>query len=310
MSLDALRSALGMARPENFGPKHKAVLLSLADHANAAGEAFVCRQQIIDETWFDRKAVSSAIADLKEAGLIVDTGRRRGRTGQVIVWHLPWIEHRHQQARKGAGLSPPDYAYPEQGELPERDQSVTSGNSGAKEALKGNSSEKGPVTQRGPDSDGKRPENGRKEAPIRATEPPTGLNPLPGVNPPAEGYGAQTRTPAREDGEPPEPKPPRQTTSRPTPKPRKAAGKRLVPEDFKPRPEDLEWAKAKVPIIATLPAQLANETERFVNHHRASGNRFADAHRAWRNWMLKAADFAKRDGAQRPGGGQQPRYLP
>lgn len=300
MSLDALRSALGMARPENFGPKHKAVLLSLADHANAAGEAFVCRQQIIDETWFDRKAVSSAIADLKDAGLIVDTGRRRGRTGQVIVWHLPWIEHRHEQARKRAGLSAADYAYPADSRNPEPDQAVTPMQTDSKEGRKGNSSENGPVTQRGPDSDAKRPENGRKEAPIRATEPPTGLNPLPGVNPLPEGGSAQARTPARETAKPEK----RQAGQK------RGTGKRLVPEDFKPRPEDLDWAAAKVPIIAKAPGQLAHETERFVNHHRAGGNRFADVYRAWRNWLLKAGEFAQRDGAHKPGGlAHRPRYL-
>ncbi|MFP4155937.1 MAG: hypothetical protein ACLFSG_09605 [Halothiobacillaceae bacterium] len=300
MSLDALRSALGMARPENFGPKHKAVLLSLADHANAAGEAFVCRQQIIDETWFDRKAVSGAISDLKEAGLIIDTGRRRGRTGQVIVWHLPWIEHRHEQARKRAGLGAPDYADAGAGGNPDKEQQVRPSLPGQKQAPKGNSSENGPVTQRGPNPDGKRPESGRKEAPIRATEPPTGFNPLPGVNPLPEGGSAQARAPARETAKPEQRQPGQKRTAR----------KRLVPEDFSPRQADLEWAVAKVPIIAKAPGQLAHETERFVNHHRAEGNRFADAYRAWRNWLLKAAEFAHRDGANKPGGlAHRPRYL-
>lgn len=300
MSLDALRSALGMPRPENFGPKHKAVLLSLADHANAAGEAFVCRQQIIDETWFDRKAVSTALAELKEAGLIVDTGRRRGRTGQVVVWHLPWIEHRHEQGRKRAGLSVPDYAYRADGENPQADQQFRPDDQGSKEARIGNSTGNGPVTQRGPKTDRKRPENGRKEARKRATEPPTGFNPLPGVNPLPEGGSAQARPPAHE-----------------TAKPEKLAvgqkrtnGKRLVPEDFEPRADDLAWAAAKVPIIAKAPGQLAHETERFVNHHRAEGNRFADVYRAWRNWLLKAGEFAQRDGAHKPGGlAHRPRYL-
>lgn len=304
MSLDALRSALAMQRPENFGPKHKAVLLSLADHANAAGEAFVCRQQIIDETWFDRKSVSTALADLKAAGLIVDTGRRRGRTGQVIVWHLPWIEHRHEQARKRAGLSAPDYAHRPDADISEQDQLLTYVNQLAKQGPIRNSSEKGPLSERGPNRDGKRPENGRKEAPIRATEPPNGINPLPGVNPPAEGFSAQAR-PRAANGETGKGK-----NGQAKPKPAKpAASKRMVPEDFEPSDKDLQWAAKTVPSIATDQPRLTMETQRFIAHHRAKGTRFSLPHSAWRNWMLNAVEFDRRDAVTRPAAVAKPRYL-
>lgn len=118
------------------------------------------------------------------------------------------------------------------------------------------------------------------------------------------GSRAQGRAPApaREDGET------KTRKSKPAKK-KTGKGKRLVPDDFEPRAEDLEWAKARAPLIARDPEAVRVETDRFVNYHRAEGNRFADAFRAWRNWMLKAQDFARRD-ARQNGVDSRPEYLP
>lgn len=302
MSLDALRSALALERPDpKWGRTHKAVLESLADHANAAGEAFVCVATICDEKWIERKAVLAAMKDLRAAGWIVDTGKRRGRTRQVVVWSLPWIDHRHKASRnRDTYAAPNQQPDPNQPEAQQQQDPQTDDHP-AEEAPNRNSSETGTLSERVPESAGKGPGLEPKGSPNRDTEPPTGSNPLPGDNPPAEGSCAQTRTPPRETGE-------TKTRQPKAAKKKTGKGKRLVPDDFEPRAEDLEWAKAHAPLVGREPAAVRTETERFINHHRAEGNRFVEIHRAWRNWMLKAQDFARRDSRQ-AGGTAAPRYL-
>lgn len=279
MSLDALRSALALQRPDrSWGRTHKAVLECLGDHANAAGEAFVCVATICDEKWIDRKAVLKAIGDLRTAGWIVDTGKRRGRTGQVIVWELPWVEHRNKEARnrdtyldRRTGL----HTKPAETQQPQGAQRVTS-EGGAGDPAKG--PQTGTVSERVPVSDAKGPGLTRKESPNRDTEPSTRLNPSPKQNPLAEGGGrASAPAPAREGA--------------PKSKPNPQAGKRMVPEDWTPGEKLKAWASEKFPYIA-----VTDEAERFVDRHRATGERFKDIDAAFRNWIRKAADFAKRDG--------------
>jgi hypothetical protein len=53
------------------------------------------------------------------------------------------------------------------------------------------------------------------------------------------------------------------------------------------------WASERVPAI-----NLARETEKFKNHAKANDRRQVDWQAAWRNWMLKAQEFAER--SQRP----------
>lgn len=269
MSLDALRSALALQRPDpKWGRTHKAVLECLGDHANAAGEAFVCVATICDEKWIDRKAVMNAIGDLREAGWIVDTGKRRGRTGQVIVWELPWIEHRNKEARNRdtyrearTGLHGP----PAAAQQPQRVQPVTSTSSCAENA-KG--PESGTVTERVPVRDSKGPGLTSKGSPNRDTEPSTRVNPL------AEGGGrASAPAPARET------------------EPKSNRGKRMVPADWRPADDLIADMARENPAV---PIEL--ELEKFRDHSRANDRRFKDFDAAFRNWIRKAAEFARRDG--------------
>jgi hypothetical protein len=48
------------------------------------------------------------------------------------------------------------------------------------------------------------------------------------------------------------------------------------------------WARERVSAI-----NLARETEKFVNHAHAHDRRQVDWEAAWRNWMLKAQEFAE-----------------
>ncbi len=66
----------------------KFVLLSLAEYANVHDEVWVSCAQLMDDTNMDRKSVLSNVALIVKLGLMVDTGKRMGRTGQMVVYRL------------------------------------------------------------------------------------------------------------------------------------------------------------------------------------------------------------------------------
>lgn len=62
-----------------------------------------------------------------------------------------------------------------------------------------------------------------------------------------------------------------------------------------------EWARNHTRRITV---DLDDQTERFLNHARQTDRRCRDWRAAWRNWVLKAQDFADRDqGQHRPAPG-------
>jgi hypothetical protein len=65
-----------------------------------------------------------------------------------------------------------------------------------------------------------------------------------------------------------------------------------IPDDFRVTPEMVAWARATVPTV-----DGKRQTEMFINHWRAASGRTAvkrDWPATWRNWMLRAVDFAPR----------------
>jgi hypothetical protein len=70
----------------------KFVLVAMAHCVNGKGEeSMLCwpsTQHLADTTRQDRKTVLEGMRRLREAGFIVDTGERRGNTGQVAVYRL------------------------------------------------------------------------------------------------------------------------------------------------------------------------------------------------------------------------------
>ncbi|MBO0750452.1 MAG: helix-turn-helix domain-containing protein, partial [Porphyrobacter sp.] len=66
----------------------KLVLLGLASCADANHDAHPSVQWLCDFSDLNRKTVIAALDRLGDAGLIADTGDRRGRTGQVKVYRL------------------------------------------------------------------------------------------------------------------------------------------------------------------------------------------------------------------------------
>lgn len=66
----------------------KFVLMGLADVSSDYGIAFPSIAHLEQYTCQDRKTILSNLKKLQQAGFIVDTGDRVGRTGQVIVYRI------------------------------------------------------------------------------------------------------------------------------------------------------------------------------------------------------------------------------
>lgn len=89
LSFDAIQWALAAPVEKSSA---KFVLVAMAHCVNGKGEEnMLCwpsTQHLADTTSQDRKTVLEGMRRLREAGFIVDTGERRGNTGQVAVYRL------------------------------------------------------------------------------------------------------------------------------------------------------------------------------------------------------------------------------
>ncbi|MDE2096932.1 MAG: hypothetical protein KGL39_06770 [Patescibacteria group bacterium] len=67
-----------------------------------------------------------------------------------------------------------------------------------------------------------------------------------------------------------------------------------VPDDFQITDSLRQWFREKFGRVPER--QVLLQTERFLDHHRASGKLFADWNAAWRTWMTNwRTDFGRRD---------------
>ncbi len=85
MSVNALAWAL---RVQSLRSSTKFVLVALCNYANEFGECYPSAKQLAQDTCQDIKTIESNLRILREMGLIVDTGHRRGATKQVIVYRI------------------------------------------------------------------------------------------------------------------------------------------------------------------------------------------------------------------------------
>ncbi|WP_428827683.1 helix-turn-helix domain-containing protein [Azonexus sp. IMCC34842] len=88
MSLDATR---WVWQQQGLRPLHKLVMLALADMAGYDNTVWPSHDALMKSTGVDRKTIWQAIKVLREIGHLVDTGDRRGRTGQIPVFRLASI---------------------------------------------------------------------------------------------------------------------------------------------------------------------------------------------------------------------------
>ena len=100
MSLDATNWAWRVKFPEKAGGALPAlkliVLLSMADRASEDHTCFPSINRLASDCRMNRKTVLKIIAELIEDGLISDTGERKGRTKQVIVYRLNGVNGREE----------------------------------------------------------------------------------------------------------------------------------------------------------------------------------------------------------------------
>lgn len=85
MSNEAITWALGQKVDRSSA---KFVLVAMANLANGDMTCFPSIQYLSDATCQDRKTVAENLKRLRESGHIVDTGARKGSTGQVPVYRL------------------------------------------------------------------------------------------------------------------------------------------------------------------------------------------------------------------------------
>lgn len=77
---------------------HKLLLLAMADCVNADSPSMVCwpsARHLAARSLLDIKTVEAGMKKLRESGFIVDTGERKGTTGQIVVYLLKTPESGH-----------------------------------------------------------------------------------------------------------------------------------------------------------------------------------------------------------------------
>lgn len=104
MSFDALAWA---AKQNTGSSATKLVLLGLAECASRPDAlAFPSTAALVEFSSLDRKTVVKALDALEQAGLVADTGKRMGQTGQIKVYRLLLSEESQKRdALKGSQFS-------------------------------------------------------------------------------------------------------------------------------------------------------------------------------------------------------------
>jgi hypothetical protein len=86
------------------------VLIIFANFANADGRAYPCAETVAAKSKQNIKTVRAAIDALEDVGLLEDTGRRVGRTGNVKVYRIGREGHPKVGSFKGETLREVDTA--------------------------------------------------------------------------------------------------------------------------------------------------------------------------------------------------------
>lgn len=97
MSIDATRSTWKL---QEITAIQKIILLSLADRAGENGECWPSIKRIMADTNLERRAVIDNRNILMEKGYIVYTGEYKGRSGQIPVMRLTYINNREEPTTK------------------------------------------------------------------------------------------------------------------------------------------------------------------------------------------------------------------
>ena len=85
MSIDALQWAFKRSTGK---ASTKLVLISLAERANEDFECWPSIRRLEKDTELNSKTITRCLNELEEAGIIADTGRRKGKTSRVKIYQL------------------------------------------------------------------------------------------------------------------------------------------------------------------------------------------------------------------------------
>jgi Helix-turn-helix domain len=85
MSIEALNFAFKFPIKKSA---QKLVFICLANYANESYEAYPSVARLVEITSLDRKTVINSLGALVREGLICDTGRRCGKTKQIIIYQI------------------------------------------------------------------------------------------------------------------------------------------------------------------------------------------------------------------------------
>ena len=94
-------------RVQSLRSSTKFVLVAMCNYADEYGECYPSAKQIELDTCQDSKTVAANLRLLRDMGLIVDTGARRGSTLQVIVYRIVPSATVVAPGGKKAGETPP-----------------------------------------------------------------------------------------------------------------------------------------------------------------------------------------------------------
>lgn len=104
----SLRAILWAFDQDIFPSSRKFVLVALANFAGETGKSFPTVETISHITSQQQDTIRKSLADLVEAEIIADTGKRTGATGQVKVYQLPVHEKASERPPKTGGLKTPE----------------------------------------------------------------------------------------------------------------------------------------------------------------------------------------------------------
>jgi len=148
MSVEAITWALNLRLDRS---STKFVLVAMANCANSDMTCYPSVAYLADATSQNQKTVGENIRRLKEMGLIQDTGKRKGSTKQVVVYHLKCHDEDPFQVvnkdTENGGLKDPRKRNTSKNGGVSRNSSNSPENGGVKDARKRNTSENGGVPQ-------------------------------------------------------------------------------------------------------------------------------------------------------------------
>ena len=185
MSIDALQWAF---KQRTGRAQNKIVLISLAERANEDHECWPSIRRLERDTELNRKTIIKCLDALEAAGMIADTGRKKGRTKSVKIYQLVGCMGREESNPKNGTASADDVATKKAGEAVPKTGPLSSTKSGTTKQSQKRDRSKGEAV----------PKTVRVSSPKNGTENLSVIEPKRGGNKQTPGVEPEKRLPATE----------------------------------------------------------------------------------------------------------------